>query len=383
MQFGVSLFCQNFDDWGRFLSNGFDKPPADPDYKMYDEDLALGELIEPLGYDSIWSVEHHFSPYTMVPNVLQFLAHIAARTERVALGTMVMVLPWHDPIRVAEQLAMLDVMTKGRRLILGFGRGAARREYDGLRIPMGESTPRFVEAHEIVKLALSQERFSYDGKFYQIPETSLRPQPRTKDLAKLTYVAAQSETSVQRAAEMGMGMLIIPQKAWEDYAQDIAYYGNRRKELGLGYLPPISGCFVHCAEAEEESHAAAREYMVNMSYSSTKHYESDEPEHFRNVEGYSHYAERAEQLLKLTQEQHAAEGGQEKYTHTQVWGTPQQCFEKIRIVIENTRPSEMFGVFKYGGMPLDKAEKSMRLFAKEVLPAIHKLPASVPELVAN
>ena len=382
MDFGVSIFCQNFGDWDRYLSGSFDRPPDNLDSSVYDEDLALADLIEPLGFDSIWSVEHHFTPYTMVPNVVQMLTWFAARTRRVALGTMVVVLPWHDPIRVAESFTMLDNMLQGRRLILGFGRGAARREYGPFGISMSEATPRFIEANEVVRLALTQERFSYDGEFFQYPEMGIRPRPRTKDLGKLTYVAAQSEASVRRAAETGMGMLIIPQKSWEEYANDVTYFNTRRRELGQGYLPPIVGCFVYCSEDEEEAHRGAREYMANMSYSSTVHYESDDPEHFRQLTGYEHYAERAENLRRLSREQHAAAGGQEKYTQTQVWGTPEQCFDKIKIVIDNTQPSEMFGVFKFGDMPPDKAEKSMRLFAKEVLPEIQKLSAPEPELVS-
>jgi alkanesulfonate monooxygenase SsuD/methylene tetrahydromethanopterin reductase-like flavin-dependent oxidoreductase (luciferase family) len=382
MEFGVSIFCQNFNDWGRFLEGGFDRSPNEPDGQMYFEDLALADLVEPLGYDSLWTVEHHFTPYTMVPNALQLLTWFAARTEKVALGTMVVVLPWHQPVRVAEQFSMLDCMTQGRRMILGFGRGAARREYDPFGVSMSEATDRFIEAHEVVRKALTQERFSYDGKYYQYPEMSIRPRPRSKDFGRLTYVAAQSEASVRRAAEMDMGMLIIPQKTWEEYANDVAYFNSRRRELGLGYMPPISGCFIYCAETEEEAREGARVYMPNMSYTSTVHYEADDPEHFKTITGYDHYRERAELLLEKTREQHAESGGQENYTRTQIWGTPDQCLEKIRNVIDNTSPSEMFGVFRFGGIPIDKAEKSMRLFAKEVLPEIQKMSASTPELVS-
>ncbi len=89
-------------------------------------------LAEPLGFDSLWGVEHHFTDYTMCPDVLQFLTYMAGRTKRVKLGSMVVVLPWHDPMRVAEEISMLDHMSSGR-LILGIGRGAGRVEFDGFR----------------------------------------------------------------------------------------------------------------------------------------------------------------------------------------------------------------------------------------------------------
>jgi alkanesulfonate monooxygenase SsuD/methylene tetrahydromethanopterin reductase-like flavin-dependent oxidoreductase (luciferase family) len=120
-------------------------------------------MVEPLGFDSLWGVEHHFSPYTMLPDVLQFLTYMAGRTRRIGFGSMVVVLPWHDPVRVAEQIAMLDMYCRDRELTLGFGRRAGRIEYDGFRVPMSESRERFSEAAEIVRMALTQERFSYHG----------------------------------------------------------------------------------------------------------------------------------------------------------------------------------------------------------------------------
>ncbi|HXG17737.1 MAG TPA: LLM class flavin-dependent oxidoreductase [Methylomirabilota bacterium] len=100
-----------------------------PDYQVYWHERRLADLTEPLGFDSFWTVEHHFDDYTMAPDVCQFLTSMAGRTSRIKLGTAVIVLPWHDPVRVAEQMAMLDILSEGR-LLIGFGRGAARIESD-------------------------------------------------------------------------------------------------------------------------------------------------------------------------------------------------------------------------------------------------------------
>ena len=105
------------------------------DVAVYKEHLELGDLAEPLGFDSIFALEHHFTGYSMSPAPAQLLSYFAGRTKRVQLGTAVIVLPWHDPIRVAESIALLDVLCGGRCLF-GFGRGAASVEYAGFRIPM-------------------------------------------------------------------------------------------------------------------------------------------------------------------------------------------------------------------------------------------------------
>jgi alkanesulfonate monooxygenase SsuD/methylene tetrahydromethanopterin reductase-like flavin-dependent oxidoreductase (luciferase family) len=100
-----------------------------PDSQVYKQDLALARLAEPLGYDSIWSVEHHFTDYTMCPDVFQFLSYLAGGTEHIQLGSMVCVLPWHDPIRVVEEIAMLDNLSYWR-VIIGMGRGTGRVEFE-------------------------------------------------------------------------------------------------------------------------------------------------------------------------------------------------------------------------------------------------------------
>src|SRR5580698_9850157 len=144
------------------------------DASVVGEHLAAGDLAEPLGFDSLFALEHHFTGYAMSPAPTQLLSYFAGRTKRVQLGTAVIVLPWHDPIRVAEQIALLDVLSGGRCLF-GFGRGAASVEYAGFRIPMEEARPRFVEAARIVLTALREPSFEWDGEFFKIPRTAIRP----------------------------------------------------------------------------------------------------------------------------------------------------------------------------------------------------------------
>src|SRR5882672_9526074 len=146
------------------------------DREVYRNELRLADLAEPLGYESVWGVEHHFTDYTMCPDVLQFLTYVAGRTERAQLGSMVVVLPWHDPMRVAEEVAMLDNISDGR-LILGLGRGAGKVEFDGFRLPMDESRQRFVESAEMLLKGLESGWCEYDGTFVKQPRAAIRPAP--------------------------------------------------------------------------------------------------------------------------------------------------------------------------------------------------------------
>src|SRR5437763_4151979 len=169
------------------------------DHAVYADELRLADLAEPLGFDSIWGVEHHFTDYTMCPDVLQFLTYMAGRTRRVSLGSMVVVLPWHDPLRVAEEVSMLDAISDGR-LILGLGRGAGKVEFDGFRLSMDESRARFVESAQMLLRGLETGYVEFDGVYVKQPRKAIRPAP-FKSFRGRTYAAAVSPESVPLLAE--------------------------------------------------------------------------------------------------------------------------------------------------------------------------------------
>jgi alkanesulfonate monooxygenase SsuD/methylene tetrahydromethanopterin reductase-like flavin-dependent oxidoreductase (luciferase family) len=148
---------------------------------VFNEELTLARLADELGFDSVWTIEHHFTPYTMVTNPLQYLTYIAGVTERVDLGTMVVVLPWHNPVRVAEDVNMLDsFLGADRDVICGVGRGLGRREYNGLGIDQNEARGRFDEGLQLLKQLLATGGADFDGEYFQVKGVRLRPQP-TKD----------------------------------------------------------------------------------------------------------------------------------------------------------------------------------------------------------
>jgi len=254
-------------------------------------------------------------------------------------------------------------MAQGRSLTLGFGRGAGRIEFDGFRVPMSEARERFAEAAEIIKLALSQKRFSFNGKFFQIPEMSIRPQPLDKDLVNRMYGAIVSPETGDIMAKAGMGMLVIPQKPWEEHRKDYDAFKLSCERAGFKAKAPIAGCWVYCARNEREAMEAGRKWSKNYAESALNHYEYHEPEHFKAARGYEYHAQMA-QVVK------AAGGFPEMFADTQVIGTPERCIEVLRNVQNTLGASEFVGVFKYGGMPYEEAERSLRLFASEVMPAL-------------
>src|SRR5207253_805993 len=201
------------------------------------EHLTLGDLAEPLGFDSVFALEHHFTGYAMSPSPTQLLSYTAWRTRRITLGTAVIVLPWHDPVRVVEQIALLDILSHGR-CVFGFGRGAATVEYEGFRVPMEEARPRFVEAAQIVVKALANDSFEHDGQFYQIARTAIRPRPISHPERRF-HASAVSPDSAEIMAKLGFGLLMVMQNEWAKAAEDIARYREIATEAGHRPRPPI------------------------------------------------------------------------------------------------------------------------------------------------
>src|SRR5437867_3549826 len=205
------------------------------DASVFAEHLTLGDLAEPLGFDSVFALEHHFTGYAMSPSPTQLLSYIAGRTKRIILGTAVIVLPWHDPVRVAEEIALLDILSNGR-CVFGFGRGAASVEYAGFRVPMEEARSRFVEAAKIVVKALTHDVFDWDGEFFKIPPTSIRPRPISHPERRF-YASSVSPESAEIRARLGFGLLVIMQNEWPKAAEDIRRYRDITESVGHAPRP--------------------------------------------------------------------------------------------------------------------------------------------------
>ena len=335
------------------------------DYEVYRNELRLADLAEPLGYESIWGVEHHFTDYTMCPDVLQFLSYMAGRTERAKLGSMVVVLPWHDPVRVAEELVMLDNLSDGR-VVVGVGRGLARVEYAGFRADMNQSRQRFNESAELLVRALDEGYAEFDGELVNQPRVEIRPNP-FRSFEGRTYAAAISPESSLILARLGVGVLIIPQKPWQDVQTELATYRATYQEVNEGDPPkPVVVTFAYCDEDEEKAAEMSRKYVGGYWESVMKHYEF-RSDHLKTTRGYEYYGGFTDKINTYGDRDVV-----DFFVALQVTGTPEQCYQKVMDIHGYTETDSLVAAFSYGGMPYDDAERSMRLFASEVMPELKK-----------
>ncbi|MFI7673601.1 LLM class flavin-dependent oxidoreductase [Actinophytocola sp. NPDC049390] len=340
---------------------------ASDDQRVYRDELALCDLAEPLGFEMLWGVEHHFTSYTMCPDPVQFLSYMAGRTKDILLGSGAVILPWHDPVRVAEQVTMLDLMSGGR-FVFGMGRGLGRIEFEGLRVPMDESRARFVESAEIVLRALETGVLEADGKYYQIPKRDLRPAP-VKSFRNRLYAAAVSPESVRIMADVGAGILINPQKDWEEVSSDMRTYREQFRELkGTDAPAPMVTGWVCCDKDPVKAKDMAQEYIGAYYESVMSHYELG-GRHFANTQGYEYYRKLASYIQNKGSSKVV-----DNFIELQIYGTPDQCYERIMDIRSKVGNDGFNAVCSFSGMSREMAEANMRLFAGEVMPRLKEVP---------
>ncbi len=183
-----------------------EKPEGESDAEVYRNSLEQIKLADELGYDYIWLAEHRFTRYGIAPDVLVLAAAAATVTQRIRIGTAVIVLPFHDPILLAEQVAMVDQISEGR-FDFGTGRGYQAGEFRGLGVPMAESRTRYEEVMDICVGLWTQDHFSYQGKHYTIDDVTIEPKPVQKPHPPIWVTAMLTPATFHYAAERGYGII--------------------------------------------------------------------------------------------------------------------------------------------------------------------------------
>jgi alkanesulfonate monooxygenase SsuD/methylene tetrahydromethanopterin reductase-like flavin-dependent oxidoreductase (luciferase family) len=225
---------------------------------VYSRALERIDVMDRAGYDAVWLAEHHFTGYSVCPSVHVMAAHVAARTRNLRIGTAVTLAALYHPLRIAEEVALLDVLTGGR-INWGAGRGFDPREFAVFGVPPAESSERFREAVEIVLAAWTNERLHFEGRFHRYEDVEVLPKPRQKPHPP-TWVAATSPPAIEWAAERGLSILMDPHSPHSEIARKLAHYRDRLEKAGhtfSGRQIPI-GRLLAVAGTDAEAEAIAR-----------------------------------------------------------------------------------------------------------------------------
>lgn len=347
----------------------------DSDAEMYRQELSLALEAEAMGFDRVMVVEHHFTDYAMSPDNAQTLSYIAGRTSTIELMPAAFILPWNDPLRVAEKAILLDYLSGGRA-VLGMGRGLARKEFEAFRTDMSESRARYDEAAEMILEALETGFIEGDGPHYVQPRTELRPRP-LKSFKGRSYMVGASPESLVTAARLGLSVMQFGASPTPEAVEMLAPYRSQYREMhGTDPAPMITADLMVCDRDAKRAEEYAREYQADYWFTVMNHYELLST-HFEDTKGsYSMYAQLSE-TLRSDKDNAAAEA----YVESNLWGDPVQILDQLRAKYETFGGIDLGLIASYSDMPYDLVNSSLKLFADEVLPEVKSWP-EVPASVA-
>jgi len=346
------------------LHLGFQNLHGMSDAEFFRKETQIAVEAEAMGFDVVGPVEHHFTDYAACPDPFQMLAYVAAKTKKIKLITAAVILPWNDPLRVVEKAIMLDIVSEGR-LILGMGRGAARREFKPFRVELVDSREMFDEAAIIIMNGVETGFVEADTKWYKIPRVEIRPRP-FKSFKDRMVMVSMSGSSVEIAAKYGLTSLRFSQGDWSRALPEIDGYRSVFRQLHGREAPPfIVSDFMVCFDNKRKVIEYTDQYFSKLFSTVAAHYEFG-GEHFKSLPSYGTYVTLGELSAKA--------GGPEKaykdYIGANLIGTPEELLEQHLRRRELVGDYDILANFSFGGMPYELVYQQMKLFADKVMPRL-------------
>lgn len=338
MKFGVWYHLRNPDRWRQ--------PPA----VLYARTLDQIAAAEALGFDSVWTSEHHFTGDGYLPSSLLFLAAVAARTTRMRLGTLILLLPLHHPLRVAEDAAVLDLISGGR-LDLGVAAGYRVEEFEVMGVPHRERGRRMDQALAILQGAWRDGPFSFDGPDFHYENVNVTPKPLQR-LGPPLWMGGQSRAAINRAARFGCHLL--PSSTTE--FDIVATYHAALREYGRDPNDYRIKCFrpLFCTNDPDRAWDELKPHFL---------YQHNLYRRWYREAGDSNAPDLVD-ADQLSRQSH-------------IVGTPDQCATTIR-ALHQEMPFDEFVFWAHPpGFPVERATESLQLFAKAVVPQFRDAPAAL------
>ncbi len=325
------------------------------------------DVAEASGFDTVWFAEHHFSNYSLCPSPFVAMSHFAARTTRLKLGSGVVVLPLYEPIRLAQEIGMVDVLSGGR-VVLGIGSGYQPYEFERFRTVLDENVmDRTLEAADVIELALTRDKFEYDGQHYAYPLSQIAMKAQGERMPDM-WVAGMHEKLLDRATERGHGLMLT--QSWkpvssitpvrERLARLCEKHGRDPASQRLGLMR-----FIHVTNSKAEAVEAAERARYSSRVSLA----------FRL--GYG-------KLDGAIAEDSPAEDEPsiEEMVDNYIIGDVDHCIEMILKDHEAMQHSNVLCNLQLGGVPRDRVMRTMDALASKIMPEVQKVLGTGDERVA-
>jgi natural product biosynthesis luciferase-like monooxygenase protein len=325
-----------------------DGTPAEFYRRMFEQ----MELLDAVGFDDIWVTEHHFNEYGgMISNPPTFLAAVARTTQRAHLGVAISVLPFHNPLLIAEAYGMVDVISNGR-LELGIGRGSTPREYGGFGLTQDDSPTRMREAGEIIESAWSNETLEYHGQIFNYGPVRVLPKPVQRPHPPIWVGASRSDDTFRWAGKKGFNLMTLPYmyepdqlKYWIDIYRDslveAGHDPSTREILGKFH--------VYVAESDSKAREEAQPYLANY----------ERVTRMSNTSGHP-------AANGVIRDRHDIE--HEIKTGNVIAGDPTRVIEIIEGWREALGLTTISGTIFFGGLPQELTLRNIRMYAEKVMP---------------
>jgi len=319
--------------------------------QLYSEMLEEISIAEELGFDSAWLTEHHFLADGYCPSLMVTAAAIAARTKKIRIGTGVLLLPLYNPVKVAEDAAVVDIISDGR-LILGLGLGYRQEEFDAFEVSLKHRKGRMEEGIEILRKSWAEEEFSHRGKHFKIKSVNVTPKPVQKPIP--IWIGAFTEPAIRRAARIG-APLYVP---------------------AIGVIPIVKSLFdLHSSLLKEygRNPDAFEKPLVREVYISDERgdvvWEKIKEHGTYTAKGYAAWGsmvDRDGNLLTDPDDPILYDLAKEQ----SIIGTPEECIETINRYKEALPIDNLICRFNFPGISHKEAMHSMQLFADKVMPYV-------------
>lgn len=361
------------------------QPEGISDREVIEQAFWEVDFAEANGYHTVWVTEHHLSEYGLVGVPSVYAAAIAQRTRRLRIGYGIAVVPMHHPIRLAEEIAWVDHLSEGR-LWVGLGPGFSPYEFEAFGVSLDDRTARTDEGFEIIKGLLSNETFSYEGQFWQVPPVTLKPRPYTNPHPPL-LLASSGEESLKRAARLGMPAL-IGFRPNEELGARIQTYRSVREELGVseeqirqevGLLGVLRR--VHVADTDAQALADIVPPLIWYSATGARVHRRSGSTSIDPKTGKRPVTSAAPQAGSLpdgTAAPAAPPSAEEVIRQSEggmIAGSPETVLRKL-LELEDLGIGHVIAWMNFGNMTYGKVRHSMELLAREVLPRL-KTPVAV------
>jgi probable F420-dependent oxidoreductase len=338
--------------FGFYLPNQ-DPPRAERIQELYDEIFDMVELGDDLGFATCFASEHHSLPDGYIPAPLALCSAVAARTTNIQIATGVMLLPLWHPIRVAEDGALIDIISKGR-FALGVGLGLVQREYDLYGIDMKRAPSRMEEAIHVVRSAWTEERFSFEGKHFQLTDATVTPKPVQSPPP--IWVGGMSDKSVERAGRLGDGWVTDPLHGFDAIAHWAKIYRDAAAAAGRpAALHLMRDCWVTDGDPYAEwGHVLERDwrFYYDLGFKAGRFNVAAEP-----------WLQELSSSADLTFDKIRA-------GNRVLVGNVDQVKEQLAFWVEALEPDQVNLRFRFPeGVDHASTKRTMEVFAKEIAPS--------------